>query len=959
MGSHSFRLRRLLSLALCLTALLCILCPGTTAAVQTQQTVRVGWFESAYNSTGANGERGGYGYEYQQAIASRTGWRYEYVRGEWPELLQQLKEGEIDLLAAVSYKPEREGQMLFSALPMGAERYYLYADLSSSSISASAPDSVNGKRIGVVPDSLQADLLDQWVRNYGIHASVLPIESMQDGREKLAAGALDCIVASEAAEEAGSSLSGVFCVGSSDVFYAVNPNRPDLKTQLDLAMREISSANPYYLEELRHRYLRTTIRAVLSPDELFWLNAHGSIRIAYLNDDLAFSGHDPKTGELIGAIAEYLRFAQHCLENVELTFEPVPCDTLAQEIEALKSGRADMIFQMSKNLYFAEENDILLSDTVIQSPMAAVSSQSGFNESAGNSVAVSKDSFPLKWYLSENYPEWTVVEVERQDDLQDAVLSGAADCFITGANHVSDYQESLYCVYLSKMSSTAFAVNRSDTTLMSILNRTIQVMPESLMSGALTMYANPARKNTLQNFVQDNALAVALTTAALCALILLVILGFLRKAKLAEAQARKSQQDTEELNRKLQKSHEDLVLALASAEHANAAKTTFLSNMSHDIRTPMNAIIGFTSLARARLDDREAVEDYLQKIATSSAHLLSLINDVLDMSRIESGKMVISEQEVSIPALLEDLSTLVLPDASKKQQDFSMDTRQLQTQVILSDRLRLSQVLLNIVGNAVKFTPAGGAIRLTVLEHPCPLEGYTMLEFRVQDTGIGMSSQFQQHIFEAFSRERTSTVSGVQGTGLGMAITKSIVDMMGGTITVTSEEGKGSEFVVTLPCRPAQANSAPAAPARYRDPSVLAAFTGRKLLLAEDNALNQEVAVEILRDIGFVVEVVPDGVAALEAVTSSAPGQYALVLMDIQMPRMNGLEATRRIRALEDPEKRGIPIIAMTANAFEEDRRAASDAGMNGFVMKPIEVSRLVEALAAVLQPRPREQAES
>ena len=537
-------------------------------------------------------------------------------------------------------------------------------------------------------------------------------------------------------------------------------------------------------------------------------------------------------------------------------------------------------------------------------------------------------------------------------------------------------------------------------------------------------------------------------------------------------------EEIQALNEKLDRSQADLRIALDAAEHANRAKTTFLNNMSHDIRTPMNAIIGFTSLAATHIDNKEQVQGYLGKIMTSSRHLLSLINDVLDMSRIESGKVRIEAVPVHLPDVIHDLRTIIQANASAKQLDLFIDTEDVVDENIIADKLRLNQILLNILSNAIKFTRPGGTVSIRVIQKPTAPAGHADYEFRIKDNGIGMSREFQQHIFEAFSREDSSTVSGIQGTGLGMAITKNLVDLMGGTITVHSEEGKGSEFIVdlrfALSGEPAKYNkipqlqgmralvadddtntclntgrmlrqigmrpewtisgkeaviraqdaldqgdafgvyiidwlmpdmngvetvrrirrivgadkpiiiltaydwadiedeareagvtafcSKPIFMSELRDvlsrpfrvapqpiPAPAPAFTGKNILLVEDNALNQEIAQAILQENGFRVDLAGDGTEAIAKIDQAPAGRYDVVLMDIQMPKMNGYEATRHIRALPDKAKANVPILAMTANAFAEDKRAALEAGMNGHIAKPIEIPKLMSALGEIL----------
>ena len=416
---------------------------------------------------------------------------------------------------------------------------------------------------------------------------------------------------------------------------------------------------------------------------------------------------------------------------------------------------------------------------------------------------------------------------------------------------------------------------------------------------------------------------------------------------------------TEEKEREIEQD-KNLRNALAAAEHANKAKTAFLNNMSHDIRTPMNAIIGFTALATAHIGNTELVQDYLKKIHTSSQHLLSLINDVLDMSRIESGSVRLEYTTVHLPDILHDLRTIIQGAVYSKKQDFYIDTKDMLHEDIITDRLRLTQVLLNIISNAVKFTPVGGMIHVGISEQPCGKEGYTMVIFRVKDNGIGMSPEFQEHIFDSFTREHTVTENGIGGTGLGMAITKNIVDMMGGRIQVESEVGKGTEFTVTLECELSGMTTKPESASEQRElpgnemqkhkAEDRRSYAGKRVLLVEDNELNREIATAIMQEIGLNVDIAEDGTDAVDIMSSAEGRKYDLIFMDIQMPKMDGYTATREIRTLNDPKCANIPIIAMTANAFEEDRKKAIKAGMNGHIAKPISVDVILENLDQIFK---------
>ena len=438
-------------------------------------------------------------------------------------------------------------------------------------------------------------------------------------------------------------------------------------------------------------------------------------------------------------------------------------------------------------------------------------------------------------------------------------------------------------------------------------------------------------------------------TVLLLGLVLLALISIVRAER--SSKMIKIEKETNQKQNKLRVAAED---ALKVAESASKAKSTFLSNMSHDIRTPMNAIIGFATLALDDIRDGKKVEDYLSKILSSSKHLLGLINDILDMSRIESGKVVLEEQETDLVTTLQELQSIMEGQAKERKLKLHVDYSNLRDRHVYCDKTRLNQVMFNLLANAVKFTSEGGSIWLTMsqLEPTCEVEDRAIYEIRVKDTGIGIDKEFIKHIFEPFERERTSTVSKIQGTGLGMAITKNIVDMMGGTIEVESQKGVGTEFIIRLELRlQAEAGAANEEGAKQHSHAEgVAEFAGKRLLLAEDNELNREIACMLLSKYGFVIDTAENGQEAVDLVAASAPDHYDLVLMDIQMPVMDGHEATRRIRNLEDKELAKVPVVAMTANAFDEDRKAAKECGMNGFISKPINMQEVVQALRMCLQ---------
>ncbi len=444
---------------------------------------------------------------------------------------------------------------------------------------------------------------------------------------------------------------------------------------------------------------------------------------------------------------------------------------------------------------------------------------------------------------------------------------------------------------------------------------------------------------------QVNNITVFSVAIAAIAYILVVVL--IQRLRLnSEKKLRLEKEEAEHAYKEsLEQKNAELEAAIKNEAEANRAKREFLFNMTHDIRTPMNAIIGFTSLARQHISEQSRVEEYLKKIYDSSQHLLSIINDILDMSRIESGSVKLDEKPVHLPDLVENIENIIRVGAENKHISFTVDTTGAKDEDVMADALRLNQILINILSNSVKFTPEGGVISLRVLQKDGAPYGFADFEFHIKDNGIGMSKDFQKHIFEQFARERTSTVSKTQGTGLGMAITKNFVDMMGGTIELESEQGKGTEFIVSL--RFATVEKA----AEKKDCTVQKAdFSGKKILVVEDNELNLEISATILREAGFDVDTAESGKAALEKVEQAPAGRYDLILMDIQMPEMDGYETTRRIRALADKEKAEIPIVATPANAFDEVRKKVLDAGMNAHIPKPLDVQKLFEVMQELLK---------
>ena len=678
----------------------------------------------------------------------------------------------------------------------------------------------------------------------------------------------------------------------------------------------------------------------LTGGEKSWLEEHGDIRMGFLNNDPAIFSMDETTGKLTGMLPEYVSYAKDCLGNQTLKFNIQDYDDYDEMLQALQNHEIDMIFYAGRNPDIAEKKGYALTNTAWTYNLMAVTDEKNFDEGNVYTVAVPKEKEALKQQLTFSYPQWNLVDYDSFEEAAEMITNEKADCFLMGASQamVYDNNRDFKSVPLTKTMEACFAVKGGEGTLLSILNKTLKGMPSGMLTSALAIYDSTADKVTFLDFVKDNMLAFFLATGFSALSIIVIILVLLRKARKAEAAAKLAANDTQKLNEKLE-------IALKKAEDASLAKTSFLNNMSHDIRTPMNVILGYAQLMENELNGKDIPEalEHLEKLQQSGNLLLSIINNVLDMARIESGRMEIDENYGRIEDVWKSLFA-VFDEKARKKNISRHYTMNVEHEHVLTDVTKVKEILVNILSNAIKYTPAGGSVMVYVDELPCDESGYMIVRIRISDTGIGMSQDYLTKIFEAFTREKNTTKSKIAGTGLGMSIVKNYVDLLGGTIDVESELGKGSTFTVTLKHRIADE--------RYyvkkhiEEPGTgNEILEGRNILLAEDNDLNAEIAEAILERAGLRIERVENGIQCVNRILKMPAGTYDMIFMDIQMPEMDGYKATQAIRNLPDKDKACIPIIAMTANAFAEDKRKTMEAGMNAHLSKPLNVPELMDTI--------------
>ena len=910
--------------------MLAALLPASAIAQQGRgKVVRVGLFEDTYHKVNADGELYGYGYEYLQKIASYTGWTIEYVEADWYTCFDKLASGEIDILNGISYTDERSQEMLFSTLPMAEERYFLYGDSRDLKIDPADAHSVSGKTVGVMEGAIPEDVLSAWEKDNGVTTNHTQITTAEDVLANLEAGAMDCFVSVEEVWDQD-YVTPLLYIGSSDVYFAINQGRTDIKKELDGAMARISSTDPFYNDALYEKYFAAPTPAVVTDDERSWIEAHGPIRVGFIIGDVNIGEVDEATGEVSGVICDYIEYARNCLgDDVTLEFETCGYENMEAELTALANGEIDMIFKVPHNNHYVAEYNLSLSDTTLEIPYSAVSLPGSFDQFGDVTVAIPTDNWVKKWYVECCYPSWTIVDCDSVADAARMVRNGQADCFLNRSGTARRYvKDSAYQVNMLKYDiSTSFGVRRQDTALLSILNKTVAAMPDGLLDNALTTYDNESSSVTLAEFVRDNLADVVVVAAAL-ALAFGTVLFAWRKTKSDAVR----QRETDEAYQR------ELVAAKQAAEMANATKTDFLRRMSHDIRTPINGIRGMVQIAGHNEGDPEKLKDCNEKIWKATDHLLSLVNDVLDMNKLESGQFTVRHEPFVLSQILDEVNAIAEAQAAEHGVTFiAQDPGEVEHDYLVGSPVYLQRIFSNFLTNAVKYNRPGGFVR--VYGRELSFDGKTALyEFVCEDNGIGMSEEFLEHAFEAFSQEgQAEARTTYSGTGLGLSISKSLIELLGGEVELTSKLGEGTRVVFRIPFEVAEESDCDERQADYAG----VRFDGVRVLLVEDNDLNAEIATFMLERRGMEVTRVENGQLAVDAL-AACPSDYDVVFMDVMMPVMDGLAATREIRGSLGCD---VPIFAMTANAFTDDVQRSLDAGMDEHVTKPLREDDIVKAL--------------
>ena len=916
-------LYRTLAVALAALTLLSAVLPAPAFAADSDQqvkTVRVGWLvNNAGFQEGTPGERlSGWGYEYLQTLSYYTkGWKYEYVSGTFTELMDMLEAGEIDLMPNISYSAEREQKLLFSSNPEGTERYYIYAKPDRDDLAKGDPQALQGLTIGCNSGVMQTIVGQQWLANEGITCTYKEIDTGSALFDALADGEVDAVIMNDTISSP--DASPMFYVGSSDYYFAVPKSRPDLMDDINAAMTTITRVNPRYNDEVKSSYsAHNSGSSSLSSPETSWLKVNGNtITIGYLINQLPYCTQSDD-GEMEGSLAA---LATTLHDKFGITVTAVAFSSNEQMVKALSNGTIDVALPFFRDYWLAEQKGVIQSNSMGTVSLTTIHRSNDLSSDL-KKIACTEGAIVNRFELESLFPDATVTEYPNKDEALKALNEGKASCIVVPSTRLETIRdtydiENFETQELTNTAELSCMISRGKPELLGIINKGIINAGESLSASSYSPTSYSAQESDTFQFVYRNRTAIA--TVIICMLLIgIVILVW----SLQRAQTERQKADA-----------------------ANAAKTAFLTRMSHDIRTPLNGILGLIEIEELKEGDMQVARESRAKARVAANHLLSLINDILEMGRIEERKVTLDHESFNLKELCDNALVLCKLRASDRgitmldtSEPYAVD------QYMIGSPTHIRQILVNLLDNSIKYNKRGGTVTFSSTIKPLDDE-HAVFCFNVSDTGIGMSPEFLKHIYEPFAQEGNDARSKFQGTGMGMPIVKSLVDMMGGTIEVLSEVGAGSTFNVQIPL---DIDKNPQVRKRADEQTCSCSLAGMSVLLAEDNELNAEIAQALLESEGIVVTHAADGNEAVDLYVSRPAGSFDAILMDIMMPGMNGYEATRAIRLSEKADAADIPIIALTANAFVEDAKAAHDAGMNAHLSKPLDFNKLKNILACI-----------
>lgn len=916
-------LNRTLAVALAALAVLSAAMPAPAFAADSDQqakTVRVGWLVNNKGfQEGAPGERlSGWGYEYLQTLSYYTkGWQYEYVSGTFTELMDMLEAGEIDLMPNISYSPEREQKLLFSSNPEGTERYYIYAKPDRDDLAKGDPQALQGLTIGCNSGVMQTIVGQQWLANEGVTCTYKEINTGSALFEALADGEVDAVIMNDTISSP--DASPMFYVGSSDYYFAVPKSRPDLMNDINAAMTAIARVNPRYNDEVKSSYsAQNSGSSSLTGTETSWLKANGNtITIGYLKNQLPYCTQNDD-GEMEGSLAS---LATTLRDKFGITVKTVAISNNKQMVKALSNGTIDVALPLFRDYWLAEQKGVVQSNPMGTVSLTAIHSSNNLNRDL-KKIACTQSAIVNRLELESLFPDATITEYPNGGEALKALNKGEASCIIVPSTRLETIRdtydiEDFETQELTNTAQLSCLISRGKPELLGIINKGIVNAGESLSASSYSPTSYSAQESDAFRLLYRNRIVISAVVICILLTGIVILVWSLHRAQ-------KEQQ---------------------KADAANAAKAAFLTRMSHDIRTPLNGILGLIEIEELKDGDMQVARESRAKARVAANHLLSLINDILEMGKIEDRKLTLEHAPFNLKELCDD--ALVLCKLRASGNGITMQDNSLPYATgpyMIGSPTHIRRIIINLLDNSIKYNKRGGSVTFSSQTKPLD-DGRALFCFSVSDTGIGMAPEFLKHIYEPFAQEGDDARSKFQGTGMGMPIVKSLIDLMGGTIEISSEVGAGSTFNVQIPL---DIDKNPQARERADGQANSCSLAGMNVLLAEDNELNAEIAQALLESEGIVVTRTADGNETVDLYVGRPAGSFDAILMDIMMPGMDGYEATRAIRLSEKADAADIPIIALTANAFAEDAQAAHDAGMNAHLPKPLDFNKLKNMLARI-----------
>ena len=914
---------RTLAVALAALAVLSTIMPAPAFAADSDQsvkTVRVGWLVNNEGfQDGTPGERlSGWGYEYLQTLSYYTpGWRYEYVSGTFTELMDMLEAGEIDLMPNISYSEERAQKLLFSSNPEGTERYYIYARPDRDDLAKGDPQALQGLTTGYNSGVMQTIVGQQWLANEGIACTYREYDGGSVLFDALANGEVDAIIMNDTISSP--EASPMFYVGSSDYYFAVPKSRPDLMDNINSAMAAINRVNPRYNDEVKSNYsAQNSGSSSLTGTETSWLKANGNtITIGYLKNQLPYCTQNDD-GEMEGSLAS---LATTLRDKFGITVKTVAISNNKQMVKALSNGTIDVALPLFRDYWLAEQKGVVQSNPMGTVSLTAIHSSNNLNRDL-KKIACTQSAIVNRLELESLFPDATITEYPNGGEALKALNKGEASCIIVPSTRLETIRdtygiEDFETQELTNTAQLSCLISRGKPELLGIINKGIVNAGESLSASSYSPTSYSAQESDAFRLLYRNRIVISAVVICILLTGIVILVWSLHRAQ-------KEQQ---------------------KADAANAAKTAFLTRMNHDIRTPLNGILGLIEIEELKDGDMQVARESRAKARVAANHLLSLINDILEMGKIEDRKLTLEHAPFNLKELCDDALVLCKLRASGNGITLQDNSLPYATgPYMIGSPTHIRRIIINLLDNSIKYNKRGGSVTFSSQTKPLD-DGRALFCFSVSDTGIGMAPEFLKHIYEPFAQEGDNARSKFQGTGMGMPIVKSLIDLMGGTIEISSEVGAGSTFNVQIPL---DIDKNPQARERADGQANSCSLAGMNVLLAEDNELNAEIAQALLESEGIVVTRTADGNETVDLYVGRPAGSFDAILMDIMMPGMDGYEATRAIRLSEKADAADIPIIALTANAFAEDAQAAHDAGMNAHLPKPLDFNKLKNMLARI-----------